>query len=183
MFKKRAGNTESAIHSRGTVMLSERPYIFGITPDSAMQYSNTRGAYKALAEHAVDLAVLVKPSAEQLAYAEEQGAELEFVPLGYDAFVFFVNESNPVESLTCEQIRDIYAGEIHRWDQVGGKRVRQFFRDHGGIPAHGIKDDCSLHGMVTPLYTNPDRHIVPHLYEIRKSVARHEIIMVSSEQV
>ena len=94
------------------------------TPDSAMQYSNPRGAYKALAEHAVDLAVLVKPSAEQLAYAEEQGAELEFVPLGYDAFVFFVNESNPVESLTCEQIRDIYAGEIHRWDQVGGKRLR-----------------------------------------------------------
>ena len=93
------------------------------TPESAMQYSNTRGAYKALAEGTVDVAVLVKPSEEQLAYAKAQGADLAFVPLGYDAFVFFVKENNPVESLTCEQIRDIYAGAIRTWDQVGGTHL------------------------------------------------------------
>lgn len=93
------------------------------TPESAMQYTNTRGAYQALAEGKADIAVLVKPSEQQLSYAEAQGAELEFVPLGYDAFVFFVNENNPVENLTCGQIRDIYAGEIRTWDQVGGRHL------------------------------------------------------------
>lgn len=93
------------------------------TAESAMQYTNTRGAYKALAEGTVDVAVLVKPSEAQMQYAEEQGAELEFVPIGYDAFVFLVNGSNPVESLTCEQVRDIYAGDILAWDQVGGKHL------------------------------------------------------------
>lgn len=90
------------------------------TSDSAMQYSNTRGAYKALAEGTADIAILVKPSEEQLQYAEEQGAELEFVPLGYDAFVFLVNEKNPVENLSCEQVRGIYSGRYTNWAEVGG---------------------------------------------------------------
>ena len=93
------------------------------TPDSAMQYSNTRGAYQGIADGTVDIAVCVKPSDEQLAYAAEKGAELDFVPLGYDAFVFLVNGKNPVEQLTCEQVRAIYRGEYHFWSEVGGEHV------------------------------------------------------------
>lgn len=37
-----------------------------------------------------------------------------------EAFVFFVNENNPVKELTTQQIRDIYAGEIRNWSLVGG---------------------------------------------------------------
>ena len=35
------------------------------TPESAMQYTNTRGAYKAIAEGTIDIAICVKPSEEQ----------------------------------------------------------------------------------------------------------------------
>lgn len=104
---------ESSVHYDG-----ER-----FTQESAMQYTNTRGAYQAIAEGTIDIAVCVKPSDAQLAYAKEQGADLDFIPLGYDAFVFLVNGSNPVENLSCQQVRDIYAGKLHTWSQVGGKHL------------------------------------------------------------
>ena len=90
------------------------------TPDSALQYSNTRGAYKAIVDGTVDIAICVAPSEEQLAYAREQGVELEFTPIGRDAFVFLVNSDNPVDNLTLEQLKGIYAGTYRNWSKVGG---------------------------------------------------------------
>ena len=42
-------------------------------------------------------------------------------PIGVDALVFIVNEDNPVQALTRQQLRDIYAGKITNWKDVGGK--------------------------------------------------------------
>lgn len=42
-------------------------------------------------------------------------------PIAKDALVFFVHRDNPVETLTLEQIRGIYSGEISRWNEVGGR--------------------------------------------------------------
>lgn len=90
------------------------------TPDSAMQYSNTRDAYRGVTEGTVDIGILAAPSEEQLDYAEQLGAELELVPIGREAFVFIVNSENPVSSLTSEQIRGIYTGKYRRWSELGG---------------------------------------------------------------
>ncbi len=94
------------------------------TENSALQYHNTIGAYKALVDGSVDLALLVAPSEEQLAYAEANGVELTFVPIGREAFVFLVNKNNPVDSLTCDEVRKIYAGNYQYWDEIGGNHVR-----------------------------------------------------------
>ncbi|MDR1832048.1 MAG: hypothetical protein LBQ97_04860 [Fusobacteriaceae bacterium] len=48
----------------------------------------------------------------------------------YAAFVFFVNEKNPVDSLTAGQIRDIYGGKIKNWKEVGGPDIPQGQHDH-----------------------------------------------------
>ncbi len=45
-------------------------------------------------------------------------------PIGYEAFVFFVNAGNPVKQLTIEQIQGIYSGTITDWETVGGARGR-----------------------------------------------------------
>lgn len=50
----------------------------------------------------------------------EANAELEQKAIGRDALVFIVNESNLVQSLTQQQLRDIYAGRITNWKEVGG---------------------------------------------------------------
>jgi phosphate transport system substrate-binding protein len=52
--------------------------------------------------------------------AKEKGVELEIVPVGLEAFVFFVNKNNPVDGLTADQIRKIYRGKITNWKEVGG---------------------------------------------------------------
>lgn len=49
------------------------------------------------------------------------GDPLEQKAIGRDALVFIVNEDNPVQSLTLQQLKDIYAGTITNWKDVGGK--------------------------------------------------------------
>ena len=90
------------------------------TEDSVMQYRNTLRGYKAIVDGTADLFFSAGPSEEQRAYAEEQGVELEYIPIGKEAFVFIVNAANPVESLTVDEIRGIYAGRITNFSEVGG---------------------------------------------------------------
>lgn len=37
-----------------------------------------------------------------------------------DGITIYVNKNNPVDSLTLDQIRDIYIGKIRNWKEVGG---------------------------------------------------------------
>lgn len=90
------------------------------SPESKLQMRNTRAAYKAIVDGDADIVFCAKPSKEQLAYAQEQGVELELVPIGREAFVFVVNSNNPVNDLTVEQIRGIYSGKYTNWKQLGG---------------------------------------------------------------
>lgn len=92
------------------------------TDESRLQYTNTRGAYQAVVDGDADLIFCAKPSQEQLDYAASKGVTLELVPIGYEAFVFIVNKDNPVENLTTGQVRDIYAGKITNWSDVGGEK-------------------------------------------------------------
>lgn len=88
--------------------------------DSAMQYKNTVRGYQAIVDGTTDILFCAGPSEEQRLYAEEKGVELVYVPIGLEAFVFFVNEKNPVDDLTVEQIRKIYSCEYTNWKEVGG---------------------------------------------------------------
>ncbi len=88
--------------------------------DSKMQYKNTVRGYRAIVDGTTDILFCAAPSADQKAYAEEQGVTLVYIPVGLEAFVFFVNENNPVDDLSISDIRRIYAGEITNWREVGG---------------------------------------------------------------
>lgn len=54
---------------------------------------------------------------EEIAQA---GTQLDQKAIGRDALVFIVNQDNPVQSLTLDQLREIYAGRITNWKEVGG---------------------------------------------------------------
>ena len=51
---------------------------------------------------------------------EEGEKGLISVPVIYDAIAVIVHRSNPLDGLSLEQIRKIYAGKITRWKEVGG---------------------------------------------------------------
>ena len=69
----------------------------------------------------VSLVFATEPSDEELAYAASKGVTLEIDAICNEAFVFIVNGDNPVDSLTIEQIQDIYQGNITNWSEVGGE--------------------------------------------------------------
>lgn len=94
------------------------------TPDSCLQMNNTRAAYKEIVDGTADLVFCASPSEEQMNYAKEKGVELEFVPIGREAFVFLVNKNNVVEDLTVEQVQGIYSGVYRNWSELGGENRR-----------------------------------------------------------
>ena len=111
---------EGSVTFEGGVFSDDNFYGENFASDSKMQYKNTVRGYEAIVDGTTDILFCAAPSAKQKQYAEEKGVELVFVPVGLEAFVFFVNENNPVDNLTTEQVRDIYGGKYTNWSQVGG---------------------------------------------------------------
>ena len=48
---------------------------------------------------------------------------MDMEPFAIDGLIFVVSSDNPVDSLTVEQVQQIYTGEITNWSQVGGDDV------------------------------------------------------------
>lgn len=110
-----------------TIPLSEAvaSAVMHLPLEEARQYvlhNKTHQAYLNLVDGTADIIFVTSPSEEELAYAAEKGVELTVTPVVSEGFVFLVNKANPVDSLTLEQIRDIYAGSHHQL--AGGRRQR-----------------------------------------------------------
>jgi phosphate transport system substrate-binding protein len=80
-----------------------------------------------------DIIFITSPSEEELGIAKKMGVGLTVKPVCYDSFVFITHTGNPVDSLTVEQIRDIYSGKITNWSKVGGadEKIVAFQRGAG----------------------------------------------------
>ena len=85
-------------------------------------FTNTNPCYLQLAEGNRDI-LLVYEAAEETREMLKDYDPLDIRELGKDALVFLVNEDNPVESLTVQQVYDIYTGRITNWSEVGGNDV------------------------------------------------------------
>lgn len=115
-----------AVYPKGSVTYEggsfsdDNYYGENFAPDSKMQYQNTVRGYQAIVDGTTDILFSASPSEEQKQYAQEKGVELVYVPIGLEAFVFFVNEKNSFDNLTTEQIRGIYAGDYTNWSDLGG---------------------------------------------------------------
>lgn len=111
---------EGCVTFNGGEFSDDNYYGENFAEDSAMQYKNTVRGYRAIVDGTTDILFCAGPSEEQKQYAKDKGVELTYVPIGLEGFVFFANENNPVDNLTVEQIRKIYAGEYTNWKEVGG---------------------------------------------------------------
>lgn len=90
---------------------------------SIISVSTTAYAWESFGLYNTDTKMLVVYEAADSVKEELEAAnvQLEQKPIGVDALVFIVNEDNPVTDLTQQQLRDIYAGKITNWKDVGGK--------------------------------------------------------------
>ena len=89
--------------------------------EDLVQFNRTTASYRALMAGECDLLLAAEPAPAIYEEKEEQGFDWRMEELAMDALVFVVNEDNPVDSLTPEQLRQIYTGQITNWSQVGGE--------------------------------------------------------------
>ncbi len=102
---------------------SIRAALFGKSIEEATKdvaHSTTWGSFYNLLEGSVDMIFSCNLSEIQLEQAQYENVELELVPIAREGFIFVVNADNPVDSLTQQQLRDIYTGKITNWKEVGG---------------------------------------------------------------
>ena len=57
---------------------------------------------------------------ERAQLQQQRGKAAHETRVALDALAVYVHESNPVESMTLEQLRKIYRGEMTNWSEVGG---------------------------------------------------------------
>lgn len=76
----------------------------------------------ALINGTVDLAQSSRPMKgdEKEQAAKSRGAEIVELPVALDALAVFVHSSNPLQTLTTAQIKDIFQGKVKNWKEVGG---------------------------------------------------------------
>lgn len=89
--------------------------------EAGVVHSTTYGSFDNLMDDKCDIIFSTPLSKAQYNTAKSKNIELEVVPIVYEGFVFVVNASNPVDTLTQDQIRDIYSGKITNWKEVGRK--------------------------------------------------------------
>lgn len=111
--------------STASIPLGEAIYSFLTGADIEetkhdLKFNTTSEGYYNLMDGEADLLLVYEPSQLVLQTMEEKEIPLEFKPIGRDALVFIANERNPVDSLTREQITDIYKGKINNWSEVNG---------------------------------------------------------------
>jgi phosphate transport system substrate-binding protein len=82
-----------------------------------IQARGTRLGLDALRDGELDIALVSR----DLAPDEREGVEP--VVIAYDAIAILVSEQNLVDSLTSEQVRDIFSGRILLWSEVGGEEA------------------------------------------------------------
>lgn len=134
--------------------------------------STTPGAYEGLLQKESDLIFVAAPSKEQKEMFDKAGEELVMTPIGKEAFVFFVNEINPVKNVTSDQIRKIYSGELTNWKEAGGEdiTIRAFQRPEGS------GSQSALIRMMgdTPLMKPEVRDVASGMGDIIKETAEYE---------
>ena len=91
------------------------------SPISKIRCTRTSSAFDNLVEGTADIAFLMGISQEQRRQAARRGLDIILTPIGKEAFVFFVNKGNKISNISKENIIDIYSGQIHSWESLGGR--------------------------------------------------------------
>ncbi len=88
--------------------------------EQKVSHTKTYTSFENLLSGNCELIFTTPLSDAQLKRMAEVGFKHEAEPVAGEGFVFVVNKDNPVDTLTVEQLKGIYSGEITNWSEVGG---------------------------------------------------------------
>lgn len=120
--------------------------------NSEVMSNRTGAAYANLINGRADIIFAAAPSKAQIDSAKNVGKELKMTPIGKEAFVFFVNDKNPVTNLSEDEIKQIYSGKITNWKDVGGKNdeIRAFQRPENSGSQTALQNFMGLTPIMKP---------------------------------
>ena len=129
--------------------------MLDISEDEASRYvlcSSTDFAYPDLIRGRADVIFAFLPDQEQARLADHEGVTLACYPVLNEAFVFFVSPDNPVDSLSLDQLRDIYTGAVSNWSEVGGsdEPILPFRRSEGSSDHAGLVQFVAAEDELVP---------------------------------
>jgi len=121
-FPRMDGSTSTAplAEAAATVLLGEPREAVA---ELASNFSRTTQSFRSLANGLCDILIVSEPVPEVFNELRSMNFEIEMAAIALDALVFVVNAGNPVDSLTHQQIQEIYTGRITNWKDVGGDDV------------------------------------------------------------
>ena len=98
-----------------------------------VQFNRTTQSFRNLMNGECDLLLASEPNAAVFDEMKEQGFTIDMKQITTEALVFLVNENNPVDGLTTQQLQDIFSGKITNWKDVGGndEEIVAFQRNEG----------------------------------------------------
>ncbi len=78
---------------------------------------------------------------------EEKG--LVEIPIAHDAIALIINARNPVRTMTMKQARDVFAGRIRNWQELGGPnlRITPITREEGSGTRASFEEKVMVAGM------------------------------------
>ena len=141
--------------------------------EDLVQFNTTIDSYLNLIHGNCDLLIVGESNDTVMEEKEAAGFEWEKEPFATDAFVFLVNADNPVDSITVEQARAIYAGEITNWKELGGndEEIIPFQRDHDS-GSQTIMEKLVMQG--TPMMEAPKDYIIGTMGQLMEAVKSYD---------
>ena len=89
--------------------------------------TGTHSSFINLINGDADIIIVAREASEyEIEVARTNNVNLIQIPIAIDAFIFILNEENPVNTLSTSQIRGIYTGAITNWSEVGGINEKIF---------------------------------------------------------
>lgn len=127
--------------------MSVEPSILGVRAFNNIWHSGTHTAYVNLINKDTDFIIVARmPSDDEILQAGVKRVELDVRPIAPDAFVFVAHVDNPVNSLTLEQIREIYTGKITEWRDLGGEGTINAYQRNPNSGSQKLMEDLVMEG-------------------------------------
>ena len=123
------------VHGKNVDMWNVEPQISGNMKkkfDNLIKNSQTHGSFINLITKDTDIILAARTMSDhEKIFANEAGITLIETPIALDGFIFIVNPNNPIESLTVNQIQEIYLKNITNWDELGedSAEIHPYVRD------------------------------------------------------
>lgn len=138
-----------------------------------IHFSKTTSAYYNLLGGGADLLIIGEANEEIMAEKERLGFAWEQAPFATDAFVFVVNEDNPVNSITVEQARAIYTGAITNWSELGGEdRAILPFQRNAEAGSQTLMEKLVMQGV--PMMKPPVGYVAASMGSLMEAVKSYD---------